>query len=60
MNAFAPNRSTSSTELTSTRERFKMQMVLEERDQWEVVSVEMKVEQCVSQLDQTTFKRKSR
>ena len=35
-------------------------MVLEERDLWEVVSGEVKVEQCVSQLDQATYRRKSR
>uniref|UniRef100_A0AAV1VCM9 Retrovirus-related Pol polyprotein from transposon TNT 1-94-like beta-barrel domain-containing protein n=1 Tax=Peronospora matthiolae TaxID=2874970 RepID=A0AAV1VCM9_9STRA len=37
-----------------------MQMVLEERDLWEVVSGEIKAEQCETQLDQATYKRKSR
>ena len=37
-----------------------MQMMLEERDLWEMVSGEIKMEQCVMQLDQATFKRKSR
>uniref|UniRef100_A0AAV1UD57 Retrovirus-related Pol polyprotein from transposon TNT 1-94 n=1 Tax=Peronospora matthiolae TaxID=2874970 RepID=A0AAV1UD57_9STRA len=40
--------------------KFKMQMVLEERDLWEVVSGEIKAEQCETQLDQATYKRKSR
>ncbi|KAF1314268.1 Copia proteinlike, partial [Globisporangium splendens] len=40
--------------------KFKMQMVLEERDLWEVVSGEVKPEHCVTELDQATFKRKSR
>ncbi|KAF1316242.1 Integrase catalytic core protein, partial [Globisporangium splendens] len=40
--------------------KFKMQMVLEERDLWEVVSGEVKLEHCVSEMDQATFKRKSR
>ena len=40
--------------------KFKMQMVLEERDLWEVVSGEIKFEHCMTSLDQTTFKRKSR
>uniref|UniRef100_A0AAV1TQG4 DUF4219 domain-containing protein n=1 Tax=Peronospora matthiolae TaxID=2874970 RepID=A0AAV1TQG4_9STRA len=31
--------------------KFKMQMVLEERDLWEVVSGEIKAEQCETQLD---------
>ncbi|CAI5720381.1 unnamed protein product [Peronospora destructor] len=35
-------------------------MVLEERDLWEVVSGEVKAEQCVTALDQATFTRKSR
>uniref|UniRef100_A0AAV1TZT4 CCHC-type domain-containing protein n=1 Tax=Peronospora matthiolae TaxID=2874970 RepID=A0AAV1TZT4_9STRA len=37
-----------------------MQMELEERDLWEVVSGEIKAEQCVTQLDQAAYKRKSR
>ena len=37
----------------------KMQMVLEERDLWDVVSGEVKLEHCVSTLDKSTFKRKS-
>ena len=40
--------------------KFKMQMVLEERDLWEVTSGEIKMEQLTSALDQATFKRKSR
>uniref|UniRef100_A0AAV1TGQ7 Retrovirus-related Pol polyprotein from transposon TNT 1-94-like beta-barrel domain-containing protein n=1 Tax=Peronospora matthiolae TaxID=2874970 RepID=A0AAV1TGQ7_9STRA len=40
--------------------KFKMQMVLEERDLWDSVSGEVKLEHCVSILDQATFKRKSR
>ena len=40
--------------------KFKMQMVLEERDLWDVVSGEVKLEHCVSTLDQATFKKKSR
>ena len=40
--------------------KFKMQMVLEERDLWEVASGEIKLEQLVNVLDQQTFKRKSR
>ena len=35
-------------------------MVLEERDLWEVVCGDVKIEQCVTPLDQATFKRKSR
>jgi len=40
--------------------KFKMQMVLEERDLWEVASGAVKFEHCTSTLDQATFKRKSR
>ena len=40
--------------------KFKMQMVLEEWDLWEVVSGEVKAEQCTNALDQATYKRKSR
>ncbi|GMG39212.1 unnamed protein product [Aspergillus oryzae] len=40
--------------------KFKMQMVLEERDLWEVVSGESKLENCATALDQAAFKRKSR
>ena len=40
--------------------KFKIQMVLEERDLWEVVSGEVKAEHCTTALDQATFKRKSR
>ena len=40
--------------------KFKMRMVLEERDLWEVASGEIKAEQCVTQLDQAAYKRKSR
>jgi gag-polypeptide of LTR copia-type/Domain of unknown function (DUF4219)/Zinc knuckle len=40
--------------------KFKMQMVLEERDVWEVVSGEVKLEQCQTATDQALFKKKSR
>ncbi|KAK1929065.1 hypothetical protein P3T76_015505 [Phytophthora citrophthora] len=40
--------------------KFKMRMVLEERDLWEVTCGEIKLEHCATTLDQTTFKRKSR
>ncbi|KAG6590650.1 gag-pol polyprotein [Phytophthora cinnamomi] len=40
--------------------KFKITMVLEERDLWEVTSGEIKLEHCATTLDQTTFKRKSR
>ncbi|KAF1328946.1 Gag-pol polyprotein, partial [Globisporangium splendens] len=40
--------------------KFKMQMVLEERDLWEVVSGEVKFEHCATELDQAVFKRKAR
>lgn len=40
--------------------RFKMQMVLEERDLWDVVSGEVKPEHLTNPLDQSTYKRKSR
>ena len=40
--------------------KFKIQMVLEERDLWEVVSGEVKAEHCTTALDQATFKWKSR
>uniref|UniRef100_A0AAV1VH23 DUF4219 domain-containing protein n=1 Tax=Peronospora matthiolae TaxID=2874970 RepID=A0AAV1VH23_9STRA len=40
--------------------KFKMQMVLEEGDLWDVVSGEVKLEHCVSTLGQSTFKRNSR
>ncbi|GMF66050.1 unnamed protein product [Phytophthora lilii] len=40
--------------------KFKMQMVLEERDLWEVVRGESKWENCATALDQAAFKRKSR
>ncbi|KAG6615844.1 gag-pol polyprotein [Phytophthora cinnamomi] len=40
--------------------KFKMAMVLEERDLWEVTSGEIKLEHCATTLDQTSFKRKSR
>ncbi|KAG6604645.1 Gag-pol Polyprotein [Phytophthora cinnamomi] len=45
---------------TSRINKFKMAMVLEERDLWEVTSGEIKLEHCATTLDQTTFKRKSR
>jgi len=40
--------------------KFKMQMVLEERDLWEVASGAVKLEHCTNAMDQATFKRKSR
>uniref|UniRef100_A0AAV1VMM1 DUF4219 domain-containing protein n=1 Tax=Peronospora matthiolae TaxID=2874970 RepID=A0AAV1VMM1_9STRA len=40
--------------------KFEMQMVLGERDLWNVVSGEVKLERCVSTLDQVKFKKKSR
>ncbi|TMW61094.1 hypothetical protein Poli38472_014555 [Pythium oligandrum] len=40
--------------------KFKMQMVLEERDVWEVVSGEVKLEQCQTPADQAIFHKKSR
>ena len=40
--------------------KFKMQMVLEERDVWKVVSGEVKLEQCQVPTDQALFKKKSR
>ena len=40
--------------------KFKMQMVLEERDLWDVVSGEVKPEHLTNPLDQATYKRKSR
>jgi transposase InsO family protein len=40
--------------------KFKMQMVLEDRELWEVVSGEVKLEQCVSESDQTVYRKKSR
>ena len=40
--------------------KFKMQMVLEERDVWEVVSGEVKLEHCQTPEDQALFKKKSR
>uniref|UniRef100_H3H9W0 Integrase catalytic domain-containing protein n=1 Tax=Phytophthora ramorum TaxID=164328 RepID=H3H9W0_PHYRM len=40
--------------------KFKMQMVLEERELWEVTSGEVKLEHCTTTADQATFKRKSR
>ena len=38
--------------------KFRMHMVLEERDLWDVLSGEVKLEYCKSTLDQATFKRK--
>ena len=60
MDASAPNRINKFDGTNFHTWKFKMQMVLEERDLWEVVSEEIKMEQCVTQLDQATFKRKSR
>uniref|UniRef100_A0AAV1VC38 DUF4219 domain-containing protein n=1 Tax=Peronospora matthiolae TaxID=2874970 RepID=A0AAV1VC38_9STRA len=39
--------------------KFKMQMVLEERDLWEVTSGEIKLEHLATTLEQSTFKRTS-
>lgn len=36
----------------------KMQMLLEERDMWEFVSREVKLEQCITQLDRATYESK--
>ena len=40
--------------------KFVLQMVLEERDLWEVTSGAVKMEHCTIAMDQATFKRKSR
>ena len=40
--------------------KFKTQMVLDERDFWEVARREIKLEHCTNALDPGTFKRKSR
>ncbi|CEG41939.1 copia proteinlike [Plasmopara halstedii] len=40
--------------------KFKVQMVLEEQGLWVVVCGEIKLEQCVTSLDRSTYKRKSR
>ena len=40
--------------------KFKMQMVLEERDLWDVVSGEVKPEHLTNALDQATYKCKLR
>uniref|UniRef100_A0AAV1UA20 DUF4219 domain-containing protein n=1 Tax=Peronospora matthiolae TaxID=2874970 RepID=A0AAV1UA20_9STRA len=40
--------------------KFKMQMVLEEHDLWEITCGEVKLEHCTNVMDQSTFKRKSR
>uniref|UniRef100_A0AAV1UTV3 CCHC-type domain-containing protein n=1 Tax=Peronospora matthiolae TaxID=2874970 RepID=A0AAV1UTV3_9STRA len=40
--------------------KFKMQMVLEERDRWEVTCGEVKLVLCTNVMDQSKFKRKSR
>ena len=40
--------------------KFKMQMVLEERDLWEVVSGEVKIGDLANSMEQASFKRKSR
>ena len=37
-----------------------MQMVLEERDLWEIICGEVKFEERLAVLDQATYKRKSR
>ena len=38
--------------------KFKMQMVLEERDLWKVTSEEIKMDHLTTALEQSTFKRK--
>src|SRR5689334_13148730 len=40
--------------------KFKMQMVLEDRELWEVVCGEVKLEHCVSENDQVVYRKKSR
>ncbi|KAG3090480.1 hypothetical protein PI125_g17694 [Phytophthora idaei] len=40
--------------------KFKMQMVLEERELWEVTSGEVKLEHCTTAADQALFRKKSR
>uniref|UniRef100_A0AAV1UBZ1 DUF4219 domain-containing protein n=1 Tax=Peronospora matthiolae TaxID=2874970 RepID=A0AAV1UBZ1_9STRA len=35
--------------------KFTMQMVLEERDLWEVTCGEVKLEHCTNVMDQSTF-----
>ena len=40
--------------------KFKMQMVLEERELWEVTCGEIKLEHCVTENDQVVFRKKSR
>ncbi|KAG2758708.1 Retrovirus-related Pol polyprotein from transposon TNT 1-94 [Phytophthora cactorum] len=40
--------------------KFKMQMVLEERELWEVTSGEVKLEHCQTAADQALFRKKSR
>ncbi|GMG18810.1 unnamed protein product [Phytophthora fragariaefolia] len=39
--------------------KFKMQMVLEERELWEVASGEVKLEHCTAAADQALFRKKS-
>ncbi|KAG3121794.1 hypothetical protein PI126_g24418 [Phytophthora idaei] len=39
--------------------KFKMQMVLEERELWEVTSGEVKLEHCMTAADQALFRKKS-
>ena len=40
--------------------KFKMQMVLEDRELWEVVCGEIKLEHCQTEGDQVVFRKKSR
>ncbi|GMF61459.1 unnamed protein product [Phytophthora fragariaefolia] len=40
--------------------KFKMQMVLEERELWEVTSGEVKLEHCTAAADQALIRKKSR
>jgi hypothetical protein len=39
--------------------KFKMEMVLEERELWEVVSGEIKLEHCQTENDQAVYRKKS-
>ena len=40
--------------------KFKTQMVLEERELWEIVSGEIKLEHCQAENDQAVYRKKSR
>ena len=60
MDTSAPNRINNFDITNFHTWKFKMQMVLDERDLWEVVSGEIKMDQCVTQLDQAAFKHNFR